>query len=315
MPSRKAAQARGAHEARERVVHATSDDGYVFSGLLCEPALASPLLVLWVHGLHIGFAAPEYVKIARAVAADGVAFLSAETRGHDFGAWIRGASGARLAGSAWEIFSECIADLDGWLRAAQELGYREVVLAGHGFGAAKVVFYMAERRDERVRGIVAASSGTLIRDRLDPQMLDRAKTMVAEGRGQDLLPWGTRIGSSLPSTVSAQVYLGRERVQSELYGQGDLPPALSRITCPLLAWFGELETGRPDRDVGSFLETIRRDARQSPLVQTRIIKGGVYLYSGVETAVARELVRWAAQVRGNEPATRRTPAATPAGKP
>ena len=43
----------------------TSDDGYVFAGLLCEPAVPSSVLVLWVHGLHIGFAAPEYVKIAR----------------------------------------------------------------------------------------------------------------------------------------------------------------------------------------------------------------------------------------------------------
>ena len=278
----------------ESVVHADSEDGFKLAGLLCGSRAKGQTLVIWLHGLHLGFAGPEYCMIGREVAQRGGAFLSAETRGHDFGVWLRGPTGTRLAGSAWEIFSECLADIGGWLSAARAWGYEQIVLAGHGYGAAKVVFHMAERREPDVRGIVIASSGSLVRDPLDPDRVAQAEAMMAEGRGQDLMPWGTRPGS-LQSTVSAQVYLSRARVHRDLYGFGDAPPALARVTCPVLAWFGDRET-KEGRDPETFLETMRRNATQAPFVETRLLRGANYLYTGSEALVARELVRWIGRV-------------------
>lgn len=286
----------------ESVVHADSEDGFQLAGLLCTPRDRGQALVIWVHGLHLGFASAEYCAIGRDVAQRGLAFLSAETRGHDFGVWLRGRGGTRLAGSAWEIFSECLADIGGWLAAARAWGYHDVVLAGHGYGAAKVVFHMAERREPDVRGIVIASSGSLVRDPLDPDRLAQAEAMLADGRGQDLMPWGTRPGS-LQSTVSAQVYLSRARVHRDLYGFGDVPPALARVTCPVLAWFGDRET-KEGRDPETFLATMRRNATQAAFVETRLLRGANYLYTGSQALVARELVRWVGRVSGGvaEPA-------------
>lgn len=278
----------------ERVVVATSEDGYQFTGLLCSSSQPSTALVLWVHGIHLGFAEPEYCNIGRAVAAGGVAFLSVQTRGHDFGAWLRGPGGAKLAGSGWEIFAESLADLGGWMQLARSLGFEQVILAGHGYGAAKAVFYQAERQDRLVRGVVLASSGSMVRDTLDPNQLAAAEQMAAQGRAQDLMPWGTRPGA-LRSTVSAQVYLSRARVHRDLYGYGEQPPALSRVSCPLLAWFGDRET-KEGRDPKLFLDTIRRNATRAAFVETRIVRGASYLYGGAEPAIARELLRWVGRV-------------------
>lgn len=284
---------------RETLLHATSEDGYQFAGWLCEPgaADAKPPLVIWVHGLHLSFANPEYCAIGRAAAAKGVAFLSVQTKGHDFGTWVRGPGGTKLVGSGWEIFTECLADLGGWLAAARALGFERIVLAGHGYGAAKVVFFQAERQDRGVRGVVVASSGSLVRDVIDATQLATAERMVAEGRGQDLMPWGTRRGS-LQSSVSAQVYVSRARVHRDLYGYGDVPPALSRVQCPVLAWFGDREQ-RADRDVNVFLDTMRRNATRAPQVQTRLLRDTNYLYQGAEATVARELVRWVMTLEGD----------------
>jgi pimeloyl-ACP methyl ester carboxylesterase len=282
----------------ERIVHALSEDGFHLAGLLFTPATPGDTLVLWVHGLHQGFAAPEYCAIARAVAAGGTSVLSVETRGHDFGVWLRGPGGTRLAGTGWELFSECLADLGGWITQAQALGYTRLVLAGHGYGGAKVVFHMAERAERVVCGIVIASSGSLVRDPLDAERVAEAEAMVADGRALDLMPWGTRPGS-LHSTVSAQVYLSRARVHRDLYGFGELPPALARVGCPVLAWFGEREANER-RDPQAFLDTMRRNAARAPWVETRVLKGASYLYTGAEAVVARELLRFVARVAGDD---------------
>ncbi len=282
--------AREAAAPRETIVHAQSEDGFRFAGLLIEPEQRSAVLVIWVHGLHMNFCVPEYCEIGRQVAQAGTAFLSVDTRGATFGAWIRGSGGNKLAGAAWEQFTECSLDLAGWLQAAQKLGYSQVVLAGHGYGASKAVFYIAERQPRAVCGLVIASSGSLVRDKLDPDQLSLAQRMADEGRAMDLMPWGTRRGS-LQSTVSAQVYLGRARLHRELYGFGNLPPALSRVSCPVLAWFGDQESSG-DRDPRAFLDTMTRNAVRSADVQTRILKGVTYQYTGMEHAVAKELSRW-----------------------
>lgn len=87
----------------------------MFAGLGITPsAWAKDALVIWLHGLNLGFREPEYVQISRLVAARGVAFISAATRGHGFGSWLRGPAGTKLAGSAWEMLAEAPADITFW---------------------------------------------------------------------------------------------------------------------------------------------------------------------------------------------------------
>ncbi|MGL5009305.1 MAG: alpha/beta hydrolase [Paracoccaceae bacterium] len=276
----------------EQIVHVQSEDGYMLAGLSVTPvAWRKETLIIWLHGLNLGFCEPEYVRIGRLVAERGAAFISAETRGHGFGSWLRGPSGTKLAGSAWEMLAEAPADITAWLQHARETGARQVIFAGHGWGAAKIVYYIAERGSSGIDAIVVASSGSLVRDNTDPTQVDLAEALVREGRGLDLLPWGTRKGVA-PATVSAQVYAARARVQRELYGRGEMRPALSRVDVPILAWFGDRETTQ-DRDVSAFLDTIRRNATAAPQVETRVLRGASYLYTGAEHVVAATLAGWA----------------------
>jgi pimeloyl-ACP methyl ester carboxylesterase len=276
----------------EKVLHVQSEDGYLLAGLSVTPAdWRRGTLIIWLHGLNLGFCEPEYVRIGRLVAERGAAFISAETRGHGFGSWLRGPAGTKLAGSAWEMLAEAPADINAWLGHARETSAQRVLFAGHGWGAAKIVYHIAERGSAGIDAVVIASSGSLVRDNTDPGQIDLAETLVREGRGLDLLPWGTRKGVA-PATVSAQVYAARARVQRELYGRGDIRPALSRVDVPVLAWFGDREATQ-DRDVTAFLDTIRRNATAAPQVETRILRGTSYLYTGAEQVVAATLAGWA----------------------
>lgn len=78
-------------EIREQILHVQSEDGFTLTGCLIESAGATPTnTIIWVHGVSLGFAEREYVEIGRVVARAGLRFLSVETRGHNFGAWLRG---------------------------------------------------------------------------------------------------------------------------------------------------------------------------------------------------------------------------------
>ncbi len=278
-------------QSTERISHVQSEDGYLLAGLCVTPKnWTGETLVIWLHGLNLGFCEPEYVRIGRLVAERGVMFISAETRGHGFGSWLRGPSGTKLAGSAWELLAEAPADVMAWLSFAKESSARRVIFAGHGWGAAKIVYHIAERGSAGIDGVIIASSGSLVRDDLDPTQIGLADALIREGRGLDLLPWGTRKGVA-PATVSAQVYASRARVQRELYGRGETRPALARVDVPILAWFGDRETTK-DRDVTAFLDTIRRNATAAPQVETRVLRGASYLYTGAEHMVAATLAGW-----------------------
>jgi predicted alpha/beta hydrolase len=275
----------------ETLVHVETEDGFTLAGCRFDPDRGRPdTMVIWLHGLNLGFSEPEYVRIGRLTAERGLSLVSAETRGRGFGTWLRGSTGTKLAGSAWELLTESPADVAAWADFARRSGAMRLVLAGHGWGAAKIVFHIAARGSEGIDGVVVASSGSLVRDNLDPTLADLAERAVAEGRGLDLMPFGSRAGLG-PNTVSAQVYALRARVHRELYGAADMPPALARLDVPILAWFGDGEQSA-DRDVRGFLATIRRNAIAAPRVETVMLGGASYLYTGAEAVVADTLATW-----------------------
>ncbi|WP_165790755.1 alpha/beta hydrolase [Pleomorphomonas carboxyditropha] len=285
--------ANGEQPVLEKLIHVISDDGYALAGCLFESEnRAADLAIVWVHGVSLGFAEPEYAAIGRAAARLGASFLSVETRGHNFGAWLRGPDGrTKLAGSAWEYLVEAPSDIGPWLRRARALGRRRVVMVGHGWGAAKIVYALAQSGTDGVDGVVCASSASLVRDQLDPTLVEEAARLTAAGNGWHLLPWGTRPGMA-PNTISAETYAMRARVHRELYGSGGIPPALSRIDVPILAWFGDAE-GRSEDSIQGFFGSMRRNAITAPSFQTAILTGGNYLYTGIETAVSGRIVAWA----------------------
>jgi len=280
----------------ERIVYVETVDHFDLRGALIRPrgapAAADPLLI-WVHTRQQSFADLEYVRIGRLLAGRGFHFLSVDTRGHDFGAWYRTPDGPRLQGSAWERFSDCVNDIDAWVEAARELGYRRVVLIGHGFGGAKSLHFQAQRQLPQIAAVVLASSGSSVRDKLPADLADQAQRMVAEGRGLDLLPWGT--GQNYASSVSAEYYVARSILRKELYGTPDLPPAVARIRCPLIAWFGRLED-RPTRRVAQFLEWINTNAVKARHVDCALIEGIDFFYTGKEEVIVDHLASALARI-------------------
>lgn len=272
----------------EEIVYTDTEDGLILEGVVIRPTGAStrPVAVVWVHGLTGRFYEKFVILIGRDLAAEGYTFVAGNNRGHQFGARIfRQGAAPVLAGGGWERFDESPHDVDAWITFATSLGFERVVLVGHSLGALKVAYYQALRRDPRVVGLVAASAALPIA-RFDPEVTALAERMVAEGRGQDLLPWGSARGGA--GTQSAATFLSYVRTGLDQYGLDDPDPAIGKVRCPVLALFGTVR----DTGTAADLELIRRNAKSAERVDTAMIEGANHLYTDRESAAARVILSW-----------------------
>jgi pimeloyl-ACP methyl ester carboxylesterase len=274
----------------EELVYTDTADGLTLEGAVIRPttAPARPVAVVWVHGLTGRFYAKSSILTGRDLAAEGYTFVSGNNRVHDFGARIMRKGGEPLlAGGGWERFDESPHDVDAWITCVAALGFERVVVLGHSLGALKVAHYQALRQDPRIAGLIAAPP-PIQAARFDPEMRKLAERMEAEGRGQDLLPWGSsRAGAG---THSAATFLNRVRTGLDQYGLDAPDPAIGKVRCPVLAFFGTVQDTGTEVD----LEMIRRNARAAERVDIAIIDGADHVYTGRESAVARVIANWLA---------------------
>jgi pimeloyl-ACP methyl ester carboxylesterase len=298
------------------IVCARTADGVLHSGAFLRAApegAPAGAAVLWIHGGARNFYYPSYLVLGRALAALGHAFLSANTRGRDVGAvvrWDEARDRPVLGGVAWERFDESPLDLEAWVDRLGALGCPRVVLAGHSMGGWRVAHYQATRRDPRVAGLVLASTPVDPPDprrRHPPDLLELAERMVAEGRGDALLP-PERLGHH----QSAATFLRLGEVDLDLYGVASGSPLLARVGCPVLAWFGTA----PDEERLGGAASLERAGRALP-PGTRLdvgrIEGASHMYIGHEEAVAGHLARWIRALGGpGKPAARPPQAGPPA---
>lgn len=280
----------------EELVWVESEDGFVLEGAVIRPA-GKPKQgrpIVWIHGLTGKFYSPPIVGIGRELARRGHLFVTGNNRGHDFGAVLRTRAvppqfptGQRLiAGGAWELFEQSPFDVAAWVGFAAGIGNGEVILLGHSLASLKVPYYQGQRRDPRVKAIVAASPPLRAWQR-SRDMREQANRMEAEGRGRDLLPWDFMDAGA--GTLSAQTVLGWEKANIDIYGERTPDPVIAKIDLPILAFYGTEETAI---GTAADLETVKRNAKSAPRVDTAMIPGSDHNYNGHEREVAALIADW-----------------------
>jgi hypothetical protein len=121
-----------------------------------------------------------------------------------------------------------------------------------------------------------------------------ATRLVADGRGDDLLRIPNR---PFPAFISAATFLDDANTPTEFgdfFGEKIPNPAVTRLRCPLLAFFG---TREPDIGTEADLELLKSCIQRQPSgprsVETVMIRGADHMYAGEEAQVARTIATWA----------------------
>ncbi len=280
----------------EQIVFGRASDDIFEAGAMFTPVSdhAKPIAIIWIHGWGVNFYQPTYIGIGRELAARGYTVISANTRMHDLGNVEAWRWGKRIRGGGyWGVETEEVRDIAGWIDFAESRGFKRVILLGHSAGWAAVREYQAEKQDARVAGLVLASGDVNPElQPVDPDQLAEATRLVAKGETDALIRDPKR---SFPSYVSAATLLDIANLPTtskDFFGAQTPNAGITRVHCPVLAFFGTRSDVGTAADLDRLKSTIERQTTGPSRVTTELIRGADHMYTGQEAQVAEVIARW-----------------------
>jgi len=264
----------------------TDDDERLHGALLTPREAKSDLALLFVHGVAMNFYLPPLFNFGQELSERGHHCFVINTRGHD---WIsRAGNLTKFGGSAYENLEDCLADLDGALEFLKNRRYRRFILVGHSLGAIKSIIYQGTRQREDVIGIVSCSapkqfySERISRQPQFRQLIEQAETMVAEGRGEELM--SVSVGAT-PGIFTARSHLNK-------YGKddrNDCRPYAKQLGCPLLAIVG----GGEPKFFYEYAQEIAAGA--APNGTCKLVDGANHFYNRHAAQMVEVIYQWLGQ--------------------
>ncbi len=282
----------------EQIVFVRASDDIVNGGIIFNPKSDNKAhtAVIWVHGWGVNFYSPSYISIGRAIAEKGYTCICVNTRMHDLGN-VEGytISGRRLRGGGyWGVASDETKDITAWIDFAESQGFDNIILSGHSAGWAAVRRYQADKQDKRVRGLVLAS-GQVSPDTkpIDSSQYVQAVRLLSENKGDELIIDPKR---SFPSYISADTYMDIVNAPPEykdFFGFITSNAGITKIHCPILAFFGTNDDVGNEAELESLQSAIRKQPDLQISITTTMIKNADHMYTGEEIQVAETITKWA----------------------
>ena len=213
-------------------------------------------IIIHVHGMAGNFYENDFLEIIAGKCKDtGIDYLVFNNRGHDYVAdCVRVTENGCVGyngGGAYEIFGECIYDIEGVLHWADESGYEEIYLEGHSSGANKIIyaFNRMSLNDEifsKIRGIILISPcddiGIYFEESTPEQRkktLELANTYINEGTPEKLMPEGTFFDYIFSAKTYMDCFAEGSYFDVFPYRNGTLENTdICRIKKPILVTFG-----------------------------------------------------------------------------
>jgi len=288
-----------------RLARVTTSDHLDLQGFLAEPREASSdIIFLHIHGMFENFHIPLFIEsLAANLVEAGHSFLTMNTRAQDYHVelrkWDDGKPTWAEWGGSYEIFRNCLIDINAWVNfCATHLGKR-VVLMGHSHGALKAAFYCARGRDTAgIVGLVMLSPSDDVggqRQNLGgryDEALSFAQNWVQNGRQRDILPsW------LYGEAVTAEMYLDMFRLESDVaifpfHDMRTANGAAAEVHHPTLAVFAESDVATAGVQSNSAIDIIRKAMTAASRVDGVVIAGTNHQYAGHEEELAQAVVEW-----------------------
>jgi pimeloyl-ACP methyl ester carboxylesterase len=284
-----------------QILKTKTSSGLRYSGILVEPAVKTDTLILHIHGMtgdvyFNSFYPMMYNDYPKA----GIAFLAVEHRGtHTVTLFDRGEEIVNI-GNAYELFEDCVEDIQAWVSAASELGFTNIWLQGHSLGCAKIIYSLANAELANVKGIILLSPADMLGEAQHPdefenyqQMLAEAQQLVAAGKPRQILDrkiWGME--------MSAQSYLNFFADGSNValfnFFKPELGfPGLDKITMPVLSFTGTKDSAiAPMREPNEAMQMLDNALVNSPRKHQVVYDGANHDFEGFGDQIVSEVIKF-----------------------
>jgi pimeloyl-ACP methyl ester carboxylesterase len=281
------------------IVRAKAIDGVELAGYLIDEAALTSTAVLFLHGMYENFYLPLFIEpLAEACRKVGTAFLSGNTRAHDYFVYCRKWVSKREfswvpQGGAREVFSNCLLDIDSWLSLLERKGHDRVLLVGHSHGALKAAYYSSERPDDTrviALGLLSPSDDQLIQQGAlgarYPEALELANEMIARGEGQALMPSWV-YGNPMTAEMYADVFSpNADLAMFSFRTPRSQSRKLARIKVPVQVVFAAHDAATGESTTDQAMEFITRSFCNASRLVTTILPDTDHQYRNKEGELA-----------------------------
>jgi alpha-beta hydrolase superfamily lysophospholipase len=277
------------------LVEVITPEGIPMSGAYFAPAAVSRSYsvdaIMFFHGDGGHFYSSLYLGLGQRMAERGIAFLTANRRGHDHLA--NGVRGGPLAGYAFESVNDSRADFSAWLELLRARGHRRIAIGGHSGGAVRATYAQASEKFANVVAVIPVSPGEYNHegvialhgeDFLRP--FRDAEINVAEGNPDSLLrpgvPWG--------SVWSARAYVDCFNPDNRY----SVTRHAGNTGCPTLFIFGSEECAVGGAQELPVCGAARRSLEETGYSHVRVceIDGANHGYTGREDELFETMLSW-----------------------
>lgn len=283
-----------------RVLKTTTSDGIEIDALLFEPKKPTKTVIIHFHGKEGDFLQNHFIQtMAQDFPKAGHAFITATHRGKSYMADFlrKSATGYEYTqlGSAFDIFEDCIYDIGAWVKLAQKLGYKNIILQQHSTPH-KIVWYYYKQKPKSVSALILVSPADIAFafEKYVPNYkknLKLSEQLIKKGNPLKLMP--VPLWSNCP--VSAKTFYNWGNLKSPIQEFNYTNPNLGfkyfpKIKCPMLAILGEKDfaVGEPAQKCLDILKTQATSKR----FKTKLIKNAAHSYLGQEKQLTKAVTSW-----------------------
>ena len=252
------------------------------------------ICIICIHGM-CGTIIDNYFATVwgKLLAKNDIGFIYEHNRGHSIENDIVMKDGSfKRCGCMYEIFEDCIYDIDLAIQTAKEKGYKRIILLGHSLGCNKVIYYYYKKHPN-ILGIILASAPDMIGSHLliEPdyeELLKEAKENIEKNQPTKLLH--KMIEDYM--YMSSQTYYNWFHKNSNL---NNLPiisnpknwEPLETIDVPILTF-----SGSKDEDYYLHLDLLKEKATNCKNFEYQIIENTGHTYQEKELETGNLILNW-----------------------
>ncbi len=266
---------------------------------LCLPMIhfnsdEKDICVIFIHGMCQTIIDNYFVTVwGNILVENNIGFLYEHNRGHSIenDILMKDGSYARY-GCMYEIFEDCILDIDLAIDKAEKLGYKRFILMGHSYGCNKLIYYYYKKHPN-ILGLVLASAPDMVglqlyRQKDYKELIKEAKVNIDNGDE-------TKILSNLVEDymyMSSRTYYNWFNEKSNLdnlpvMGNSENWYQFESINVPILTFSGSNET-----DNYLHLDLLKDKAKSCNDFEYKIINNTNHFYTNKENEIGDIILDW-----------------------
>ncbi len=285
-----------------KLVSTTTSDGLTLNGLLSAPVQKTDTIIIHTHGMSGDFYLNSfYPDMYEKYSAHNIAFLAGENRGTHTIKEFNTESGVKYYGNAYEVFEDCVYDIQAWIDLAKSQGYKNIWLQGHSLGTSKIVYYLSNIKAAPIAGIILISPSDMIGLVHDPicqkdiQVLyPEAKELVSTGIPDQLLSHFLWEEVSLSAKTFLNFFQEPTNLAIFNYMRPDLGwQKINPISIPVLAITGTQDFGIVSVvDPFKAMEKLKSELKKSPRVRTLVFENAEHDFQGFGDQIVSEVIKF-----------------------